>query len=163
MNPENTHPLSPHLEKPERRVIEYPKLTNAVQLSVARLLDMHKSFETDVFEEVLFQYPEKQREDVIEQVGERFDDALIQLVVGSLIGRNHHTTIILAEKTEGIAGHLPWEPKLGSHVETLKNGGLLRNVHVSVERYSNGSTAIMSLANYTHLSQEAQPQQKHAA
>ena len=163
MNPENKQPLSFHSESTERRIIEYPALVNAVQLNVARLLDMQGSLEAKTFNEVLSHYTEEEHERIIVQIGGQFDEALIQFVTGSIIGRRNHTTIILAEQSEGLTGHLPWEPKLSSHIEKLKNKGLLQEVEVAVERYSNDYTDIKSLPTYLQFSGDDSTQQKHAA
>ena len=124
-----THEIGP-------RIVEYPDLVSQVQLSVARLIDVPGAIEARTFSEVLAQHDESDHEGIIGAIGTRFDDALVDFVVGSLSGRRHQEMVILAESSEGIDGHLFWEPRLMARVALLKSHGLLQGSDVRIERYS---------------------------
>lgn len=118
------------------RVIDYPHLVTAVQVSIARLLDVDGALRAHDFEEVLEGKTSEERQRIVCEVGARFDDELVQLVTVSLINARHGRTIILAEAHEGVDGVLPWQPKLERHLQALRDNGTLRDTQVQVERYT---------------------------
>ena len=119
-----------YTHEPPRHIIDYPHLVDTVQLSAARLLDIDKSLDSATFAEVLSHHKPEDRERIIQQVGARFDDALISFVTASSIARRNQDVLMLAAASEGFDGHLPWEPRLTAHVENLKNHGHLQTVNV---------------------------------
>jgi len=134
-----------YTHEPPRHIIDYPHLVDTAQLSAARLLDIDKSLDSATFAEVLSHHKPEDRERIIQQVGARFDDALISFVTASIIGRRNQDVLILADASEGFDGHLPWEPRLTAHVENLKNHGHLQTVDVWVERSSTDDQDIQAL------------------
>jgi len=163
MNIENQQNTTPFPETPNRHIVEYSTLVNTVQLSVARKLDVEGSFTARDFESLLTYRTDQDRENIINEVGGHFDDALIQFVVGSLTGRRNHETIILAEENEGVQGHLPWESKLLAHIALLQSNGLLPDVRLQVERYSSDYTTIEPLSDRIDATTDVSLQQNHAA
>ncbi len=163
MNIENQHSPTPFPETPNRHIVEYPTLVNTVQLSVARRLDIEGSFAANDFESILTYLTDQDRESITNEVGLHFDDALIQFVIGSLTGRRNHETIILAEESEGVQGHLPWESKLLAHIALLQSNGLLPDVRLQVERYSSSYTTIEQLSDHLSATADETFQQNHAA
>lgn len=115
-------------------VLEYSGLVNTVQLSLARLLSIPGSFETQSFNELIAPHtPEKQYEMICE-VGARFDDALVDFVVCALIATKQQRLVIKTNEPSNDGGHMPWEPKLQDRIELLKETGTFRqatNVEVS--------------------------------
>lgn len=134
-----------YTHEPARHIIDYPHLVDTAQLSAARPLDIEKSLDVDTFAEVLAHHQPQDHERIIQQVGERFDDALISFVTASIIGRRDQDVVILADASEGFNGHLPWEPRLAAHVENLKNHGHLQTVNIWVERFSTDDHDIQAL------------------
>jgi hypothetical protein len=122
------------------RVIDYSSLVDTIQLSGARLLDIQGALEAESFAKLIAPLSPEDRERTIWEVGGHFDQAFISFVTASLIGQRYQRVVILAEESEGVNGGLPWEPKLAQHLQGLKENGHLRNVELSVERYSAAST-----------------------
>lgn len=126
-------------------IIEYPGLLDTAQLSAARLIDVPGSLQKNSFAEVLADIDEEDREQVLRDVGAGFDDALLNFVTATLIGRRNQEVIILAEESEGINGYLPWEPKLKERVELLKRANVLHIYDLRVERYSSKAQTVEEL------------------
>jgi len=144
-------------------IIEYPRLMDTAQLSAARLADIHGSIQAHSFAEILSQHDESEHDRITCEVGARFDDALINFVTASLIGRRNQDVVILAEASEGINGYFPWEPLLHERVETLHAHGILTTVNVRVERYSTDDQDIQALTEEAQaLAIETTPEYHHA-
>lgn len=116
-------------------IIDYSKLVDSVQLSVARILDMPGAFDADNFTTFLESKPSDEHERIICEVGGQFDEVLINFVIAALIS-NRSRLVILAKASEGINGGLPWQPKLEQHLQHLKGQGQLQGAQLTVERYS---------------------------
>lgn len=148
MNIENQQFSHSPIEPIDRRIVEYPSLVDTVQLSAARKIGIQDSIAAKSFEQLLLHKDDIAREALIDGVGSRFDDELISFVVGSMIGGKFRETIILAEESEGIEGHLPWEAPLLERVSQLqKKGGLLAGMEVRVERYSDNYSTVEELSS----------------
>lgn len=148
MNIENQQ--FPHLpiEPTDRRIVEYPSLVDTVQLSAARKLGVQGSIAAKSFEQLLLHKDAIAREALIDSAGSLFDNELINFVVGSIIGGKFRETIILAEESEGIEGHLPWEAPLLKRVSQLQEkGGPLAGMEVRVERYSDNYSTVEELSS----------------
>lgn len=147
MNIENQQfPHSP-IEPTDRRIVEYPSLVDIVQLSAARKLGIQGSIAAKSFDQLLLHKDDIAREALTDSVGSRFDEELINFVVGSIIGKKSHETIILAEESEGIEGHLPWETPLLNRISQLQKNGLLNGIEVRVERYSDNYSTVEELTS----------------
>ena len=152
-----------YTHEPTRHIIDYPHLVDTAQLSAARLLDIEKSLEVDTFAEVLAHHKPEDHESIIQAVGGRFDDALINFVVAAMIGRRNQDVVIIADASEGFDGYLPWEPQLTARVENLKNHGLLKTVNIWVERFSTDDHDIQVLTDEAReLAVETTPEYYHA-
>lgn len=94
------------------RIIEYAELVKLIRLSVARELNLAGSFATDSLDELLapLEIPEQTR--INNEVGARFDEALLHFLGATAIAHRHQEIVILAGADEGINGYLPWEDSL---------------------------------------------------
>lgn len=128
----------PKTEIPENKphIIEYPGLVEAVQLSVARLMDIPGAAGARSFSEILEKRSQEAREKLICEVGGGFDQQLIAFVTSTLIDKNRRNIVIRADESEGVDGYLPWERALSSHLKRCRENGYFTDASVSVERYS---------------------------
>jgi hypothetical protein len=125
-------------------IIEYSELVNTVQLSVSRLLDIEGSIEAETFQQVQETVPLHQ-EQLMDEIGAHFDEALVNFVVAALVSRRG-PVIIRAEAHEGLDGWLPWEKKLLERVDILAAAGLVRQAQLRIERYAT-TEALMPFAH----------------
>lgn len=156
---------TPSTQTPEKSpyIIEYPGLVDVVQLSVARNLNVRGALEATRFSDVLSQHDASDRQEIIREVGAGFDQALIQFVTASLIGRGRQDVVILADASDGVEGSFPWESKLHAHLEALQNNGVFRTTTLHVERYTTDDETIATLTeNAQALADDATPEYHHA-
>jgi hypothetical protein len=147
------HELPAEKQTPELPpcIIDYSGLIDVVQLSVARELDLPgaigvpqvtkdkeiiKNEGAKSFAQLIEPLDEKTRTEYICEVGQRFDNTLVNFVSAALIRHQKHGIVILAEEDDGIDGFLPWEDKLSRRIDTLKERGTFDpRAFVRVERY----------------------------
>lgn len=115
-------------------VIEYADLVNTIQLSVARQINLPGALEAESLGEVLITATDAERNSVICEIGQHFDEALINFVMCAVIARHKRQVIITADEHEGINGYLPWEEQLARRIAEAKENNTLSNVDVRVER-----------------------------
>lgn len=157
---DRTHEPVPHIHTPETapRIIEYPALVDAVQLSAARLLDVDGSLAAREFSELLAQHPPDQQADILRDIEPRFDEALLSFVTAALVAEHHRALVILAHEAEGFNGHLPWEGVLRERAAALQRNGLAAG-GVRIERYTDAESHVSHLptaSDTTHAHGEPQ-------
>lgn len=161
MNIENEQFQEPPQKPIDRRIVEYPSLVDTVQLSAARRLSLNEAFAVKSFEQLLLHKEDEEQQEIISAVGARFDEDLINFVVGSIINRSNHEMIILAKDTDGVEGHLHWEAPLLGRIALLQEHGLLHSVKVHVERYSDDYETVADLVAQKHEESAPSIHQKH--
>lgn len=153
-----------HIHTPETapRIINYPALVDAVQLSVARLLDVEGSLTAREFSELLAQHSPHRQADILRDIEPRFDEALLSFVTAALVAEQHRTVIILAHEAEGFDGHLPWEGIVHERVAALQRGSLTAG-GVRIERYSEAESRVSHLPTASNTSHAHSKPQLHVA
>ncbi|MCD8561527.1 hypothetical protein LRY29_00405 [Candidatus Saccharibacteria bacterium] len=153
-----------HIHTPETapRIIEYPALVDAVQLSVARLLDIDGSLAAREFSELLVQHSPDRQSDILREIEPHFDQALLSFVTAALVAEHHRTVIILAHEAEGFNGHLPWEGVLRERAAALQRNGLAAG-GVRIERYTDAETRVSHLPTASDTAHAHGEPQLHVA
>lgn len=129
-------------------VIEYPDLVDTIQLSVARQIGLPGALEASSLDTVLITLSNEERHEVICQIGQQFDEALINFVMATMINRRNRSLIIVADKSEGIDGYLPWQEPLKQRIATVEASNTLTGLNVSVERPSKVDETASELSKY---------------
>jgi len=116
-------------------VIEYASLVDTIQLSVARQIDVPGALGATSFQDVLTTTADERKHEIICEIGQRFDEALITFVMAAMIGRRHHI-VIIADTEDGIGGYLPWQVPLAQRIAQAEENKILTGIDVRVERVS---------------------------
>lgn len=130
---ESTPELSTDLDAP--LVIEYAPLVTAIQLSVARELNVPGALDAQYsLSQILDSNTAEEKHKIECEIGLRFDEALINFVVSAIIRRRNRSVIIIAGQDEGIDGFLPWQKPLAQRVMALTKAHALSGITLRVER-----------------------------
>ncbi len=104
--------------------IDYDQIVETVQLSIARQLGIAGALKAKSFQECMAPYSAEDQQQIICDVGSRFDDELITLLT-ALAAFKRQPIVITAGKDAGIDGYLFWEDKLAKHIQDRKDTGAL--------------------------------------